>query len=60
MFEFIEKAVTNAMDVTIGVMSGEDVTRQQVAKLIADGMTVAAAASLMGVAVDVVQQMLED
>lgn len=60
MFDFIEKSVSNALDVVGGVINGEDVKREQVAKLIADGLTVAAVASATGLAVDVVNKMLSD
>ena len=60
MLGFIFDSVDNAISVAGAVMSGEDVSRQQVSKLIADGLTVAAAAAALNVSVDFVEKMLSE
>lgn len=58
MFDFITDAVKNALDVADAVLSGEDVTKRQIARLVSDGLSVAAIASATGVAVEVVEKMI--
>ena len=62
MFKFLTDSVENALDVAHGVIDpfGNPPTKRQVAKLIADGMTVYAAAEAWGVGVDVIEALLED
>lgn len=42
------------------LLDGEARSRRQVAKLISDGLTVAAVASATGLAVEVIEKMMED
>lgn len=58
MFDFITDAVENALDVADAVLSGEDITKRQVARLVSDGLSVASIASATGVAVEVVEKMI--
>ena len=60
MFGLLTDAIENALTVAGSVMTGEDVSARQVARLISDGMTIAAVASATGLAVEVIEQMLED
>lgn len=60
MFGFITDAVENALDVAGGLLSGEDITKRQVARLISDGLSVAAIASATGLAVDVIEKLVDD
>lgn len=60
MFNFITDAVENALDVADSFLSGEDITKRQVAKLVSDGLSVAAIASATGLAVDVIEKLLDD
>ena len=60
MFNFLTDAVENALDVADSVLSGEDVTKRQVARLISDGISVAAIASATGLAVEVIEKMVDD
>lgn len=64
MFGFIADSIENALDVVSGVdrfmAGGEGPTKRQVAKLIADGLTVYAAAEVLGVGAQVVERLLED
>lgn len=60
MFDFITNAVENVLDIGGSLLSGEDITNQQIAKLISDGVSVAVIASSTGLAVDVIEQILED
>lgn len=41
MFDFITDSIENTLDVVDAVLSSEDVTKQQVARLIADGLRTA-------------------
>jgi len=60
MFKFLEDAIENTIDVVGGVLSGEDVSRQQVAKLVSDGLSIAAICTATGLAVDVVEGLVGD
>ena len=60
MFGFITDAVENALDIADAVVSGDDITKRQVARLIADGLSVAAIASATGLAVEVIERMVSD
>ena len=61
MFKFLTDSVENALDVVFSPfdLDGELPTKRQVAKLIADGLTVAAVAHGLGVAEDVITGILE-
>lgn len=60
MFSFLTDSIENALTVAGNVMCGEDVSKRQVAKLLSDGVSVAAIAAGLGLAVDVVERMIED
>ena len=59
MFTLLTDAIENALTVAGNVLTGETVSARQVAQLIADGMTVAAVASATGLAVEVIEKMLD-
>jgi hypothetical protein len=60
MFGFITDAVENALDVADGLVSGEDISKRQVARLISDGLSVAAIASATGLAVSVIENLMDE
>lgn len=60
MFNFLTDAVENALNVTGAVLSGEDISSRQVARLISDGMSIAAIAAMFGVGADVIQKMIDE
>ena len=60
MFGFITDAIENALDIANAVLSGDDITKRQVAQLISDGLSVAAIASATGLAVEVIERMVSD
>lgn len=60
MFGFITDAVENVLDIGCSILDGEDVTKNQVAKLISDGVSIAVIASAAGVAVEVIEHIMED
>lgn len=60
MFSFLTDSIENALNVTGKVMSGEDVSSREVAKLIADGVTVAACAAVVSEVVDLARTAVED
>jgi transposase len=60
MFDFITDAVENALDVADSVISGEDVTKRQVARLVSDGLSIAAIASVTGLAVSVIERFIAE
>ncbi len=58
MFDFLTKAIDNALSIPAAIINGEDVSRQQIAKLISDGVSIAVIAATFGIAEDVVQSMI--
>lgn len=60
VFDFLTNAVENALDVADSFLSGEDVTKRQVARLVSDGLSIAAIASATGLAVEVIEKMVDD
>jgi len=59
MFDWLTDSVDNALSVADALMTGEDIKQRQIAKLIADGMTVASAAAIVGMSAEALQRMLE-
>lgn len=60
MFDFITDAVENVLDVADSFVSGEDITKRQVARLVSDGVSIVAIASITGIATDALEKMLEE
>ena len=60
MFNFITDAIENTLDVADSLLSGEDITKRQIAKLVSDGLSVYAIASATGLAIDVIEKYLEE
>ena len=60
MFNFLTDAIENALNVADATLSGDDISKRQVAKLLADGLTIAATASATGIAIDVIEKWLEE
>lgn len=60
MFDFLTDSIDNALGVIGGLVFGEIPSQRQVAKLIADGVSVYAIAEATGVAAEVIQGMVED
>jgi hypothetical protein len=60
MFEFLERSISNALDIGDSLISGEDITKAQVARLISDGMTLYTISTLTGLGVDVLKDMLDE
>lgn len=52
--------VDNVLGIGGALLSGEDISRGQVVKLIADGIEIYAIASMFGVAEDVILDLLKD
>lgn len=59
MFNSIFNMVDNALSVGVGVFTGELPTQKQVARLISDGLSVTLIATMFGVGVDVIEDLLE-
>ena len=63
MFKVLTDAVENAIDVVTGAfmapVTGDLPSKRQVAKLIADGLTIYAVSEVTGTAVDVLEKILE-
>ena len=59
MFKILTDMVDNALSVVTGPLFGEIPTQRQVAKLISDGLSVAAIAASFGVAEDVISSMID-
>jgi len=63
IFDAVEEAVSNVIDVTIGAVSlGEygDFSQRTVSKMVADGIEVYTIASFFDVGTDVIEGMLDD
>lgn len=60
MFDFVFNAVDNALSLVGDIFDGRDIDRRKVSKLVADGISIAAIASAAGVAVEVIEKVLED
>ena len=60
MFGSIFNSVDNALSIVSNVVSGEDVSRYQVTKLISDGVSIALIASAFGVAESVIREVIND
>lgn len=59
MFKFLTDSIDNALSVSSDILDCEPPKRREVAKLLADGLTVWAAAEAAGVAVEVVEAIAE-
>ena len=60
MFGFFTDSVVNALDVAGDLLEGEAPTRRQLANLIDAGLTVYTISEATGIAVDVLENLLED
>lgn len=60
MFDFITDSIENGLDVLGGLVEGETPTKRQVAQLIADGVSVYVIAEATGIAVDVIEGLIQD
>ena len=60
MFDFLTNSIDNALSIFGDLAEGEAPSRRQVAKLIADGVSVYAIAEATGLAVDVIQNLADD
>jgi len=60
MFGFLTDAIDNALDVADRVMSGEDVSRRQLAKLASDTVATVAGAALVSEGVELLQELLSE
>lgn len=59
MFDWLIKTVDNALGIGSSILDGETPSRESVAKLIADGLSVAVIAAMFGVGIDVIEQLVE-
>ncbi len=55
----LTESIENALGIVGTIFEGEAPTKRHVAKLIADGITIAAIASMFGVAEDVIEGLIE-
>ncbi len=60
MFKILTNAVENCLHVVTAPLYGKVPNKQQVAKLIADGLTIYAVSEATGVAVDMLEKILDD
>ena len=56
----IFNVVDNALDVVGDLFTGEDISREKVSKLIADGVGIAIIAQGFGVAESVIEELMDD
>lgn len=60
MFGSIFDSVDNALSIVSNVVSGDNVSRQQISRLISDGVSIALIASAFGVAESVIREIAND
>ena len=60
LFDLFTDPIENALDLTGDLISGEDISSKQVAKLISAGLTVAMVAEATGLTIEAVEKLLED
>ena len=60
MFDFLTDSIDNALGVLGDLVDGETPSRRQVSKLLADGITIVAISEATGVAVEVLENLMED
>ena len=60
MFDKLTNMIDNALSVGGAIMTGEIPTQRQVARLIADGISVAAIATMFGVGIEVIEELMEN
>lgn len=60
MFDFLTDSIENGLNVLGGLVEGELPTKRQVAKLLADGATVYGIAEATGLAVEVIQELVDE
>ena len=60
MFDFITDSIENGLDILGGLVEGDAPSKRQVAKLIADGVSVYAISEATGLAVDVIERLVDD
>ena len=60
MFGFFTDAVENVLDITGDLLEGEAPSKRQLAKLVDAGLTVYAISEATGIAVDVLEKILDD
>lgn len=60
MFDFLTDAVENVLDIGDSLLSGEDVSKKQIAKLISDGVSIYTISSLTGLAVHTIEKMIDE
>jgi len=60
IFGFIEDSIENGLDVFDALLDGEAPSKKQLAKMIADGVEIAAIATATGYGIEVLQNILDD
>ena len=60
MFDFITDSIENGLDILGGLVEGETPSKHQIAKLIADGVSIYSIAEVTGHSVDVIQSLVDD
>lgn len=60
MFDFITDPIENSLDITVSFSSGEDISKRQVAQLLSDGLSIVDISEATGVAVNVLEGLMDD
>ena len=60
MFDFLTDSVENGLNVLDDLTSGEAPSKREVSKLIADGLSIAAASQMTGWTTDMIEKLIED
>jgi len=60
MFDLFTKSISNALSIGDSLISGEDITKEQLTQLINDGLELYTISTLTGIGVDVLKGMLDE
>lgn len=60
MFGILTDSIENVLNIADSLLSGEDITKKEVAKLVNDGIEIAVIANAAGVGVEVIEALMEE
>ena len=60
MLDWMESVVENTSDVLFSIADGRAPTKKQISQLIADGVTIATIASVLGFTEDAIRKIMDD
>ena len=60
IFDQLTSAIENTLDITCGLLDGEIPSKKQVAKLVSDGVSIYAISEATGLAVEVIESIINE